>query len=220
MTNLPQLDQPESLSKLAYNALRKSILASQIKGGVIYNEKSLANDLGISRTPVREALLELASQGLVTFLPRKGIVVKEFTKRDVEEIFEIRKAIELASVEKIAKAPTKENLARLDENISLQKKAADSNDLQKYMELDRSYHLLFSELTGNRRMVQIVQNIRDMVHLMGLRALEGHPERVDEVLKEHSEVVEAVREGSVSVARELMEHHLEMSKLAVKKTLL
>lgn len=218
MPKLPQLDQPESLAKLAYNALRESILSAQMQPGVIYNEKVLANDLGISRTPVREALLELASQGLVTFLPRKGIVVNEFTNGDIEEIFELRKAIELAAVEKIAKTATVTELARLEKNVAAQRKAAKAKNLQEYMELDRSFHMLFSELTGNRRLLQIMQNIRDLVHLMGLRALAKQKGRVEEVLEEHEKVVAAVRQGNAVEARRLMEQHLDRSKEAVENT--
>jgi DNA-binding GntR family transcriptional regulator len=167
---------------------------------------------------VREALLELASQGLVTFLPRKGIVVNEFTNRDIEEIFELRKAIELAAVEKIAKTATVKELARLEKNISAQRKAAKAKNLQEYMALDRSFHMIFSELTGNHRLLQIMQNVRDMVHLMGLRALAKQRGRVEEVLEEHEKVVEAVRQGDAMAARALMAHHLDRSKQAVEHT--
>ena len=100
MPKFAALKQPESLAKMAYEAIRKSILSGQWKIGELYNEKAIAAELGISRTPVREALLELAAQDLVLFLPRRGLMVNRFTRRDVDEIFELRKAIELAAVEK------------------------------------------------------------------------------------------------------------------------
>ena len=104
MAKLRSINQPLPLAKMAYEALRDSILAGELISGEVYNEMALAKELGISRTPVREALLELSTRGLVSFLPRRGVIVKRYTKRDVEEIFELRKAIELAAVEKVAKA--------------------------------------------------------------------------------------------------------------------
>ena len=101
MPKFSAIEQPESLAKMAYEAIRKSILSGQWKIGELYNEKAIAADLGISRTPVREAFLELASQDLITFLPRRGLMINRFTRRDVAEIFELRKAIELLAVEKI-----------------------------------------------------------------------------------------------------------------------
>ncbi len=218
MPNLPQLEQPESLAKLAYNALRESILSGQMSAGAVYNEKVLAKGLGISRTPVREALIELASQGLVTFLPRKGVVVNEFTSRDIEEIFELRKAIELAAVEKIAKFGKLKELTRLEKNVAAQRKATEMKNIPEYMALDRSFHMLLSELTGNLRLLQTMQNIRDMVHLMGLRALTKQRGRVEEVLEEHEKVLDAIRQGNAVEARALMAHHLDRSKEAVEHT--
>ena len=94
MPKFAAIKQPESLAKMAHEAIRQSILSGQWKIGELYNEKAIAADLGISRTPVREALLELASQDLIIFLPRRGLMVNRFTRRDVDEIFEVRKAIE------------------------------------------------------------------------------------------------------------------------------
>src|SRR3990170_4844269 len=115
MVSLPAIVQPLPLTRLAYDRLRESILSGQMTSGEIYNEMALAKEMGVSRTPVREALLELASQGLVTFLPRRGVMVNYFTERDVEEVNEIRAAIELAIVEKVARTFAIHDFARLDQ---------------------------------------------------------------------------------------------------------
>ncbi len=214
MPKFAAIKQPESLAKMAYEAIRKSILSGQWKIGELYNEKAIAADLGISRTPVREALLELASQDLIIFLPRRGLMVNRFTRHDVDEIFELRKAIELAAVEKITVAAPPFDLFEIEEALLSQRKAVKQKDYLAFMEADRLFHTSFSELTNNRRLIAILDNIRDMIHVMGAKALalEG---RAVEVIKEHQTIFEAVKKGNIEEARRAMAYHLDQSKEAV-----
>ena len=214
MLKFAAIKQPESLAKMAYEAIRKSILSGQWKIGELYNEKAIAADLGISRTPVREALLELASQDLIIFLPRRGLMVNRFTRRDVDEIFELRKAIELAAVEKITATSPPFDLFEIEESLLSQRKAVKQKDYLAFMEADRLFHTRFSELTNNRRLIAILDNIRDMIHVMGAKALalEG---RAIEVIGEHQTIFEAVKKGNIEEARRAMAYHLEQSKEAV-----
>jgi DNA-binding GntR family transcriptional regulator len=133
MPKFSTIEQPESLAKKAHEAIRNSILSGDWKIGEIYNEKAIAADLGISRTPVREALLELASHGLIVFLPRKGLMVNRFTRRDVDEIFELRKAVELAAVEKITRTSPLFNLFEIEESLLKQRKAVNEKDYPAFM---------------------------------------------------------------------------------------
>jgi DNA-binding GntR family transcriptional regulator len=218
MPNLKSLSQPASLSKLAYDAILKSILSNTMIPNEVYNEIALAKDLGISRTPVREALLELSVQGLVTFLPRKGIVINRFTAKDVDEIFEIRRAIESAAVEKIASADPPPNTGLLQKTIEKQNKAIQKKDFWMYMQADRDFHVCLSQLTGNNRLVAISKNIRNMIHLMGTKALEL-PGRAKEVLFEHEHILKAIQECRPLEAREAIIDHLIKSEQAVLATL-
>lgn len=214
MPKFAAIKQPESLAKMAYEAIRQSILSGQWKIGELYNEKAIAADLGISRTPVREALLELASQDLIIFLPRRGLMINRFTRRDVDEIFELRKAIELAAVEKITVTSPPFDLFEIEESLLKQRKAVKQKDYLAFMEADRLFHSSFSELTNNRRLIAILDNIRDMIHVMGAKALalEG---RALEVIEEHQTIFEAVKKGKIETARRAMAYHLDQSKEAV-----
>ena len=214
MPKFAAIKQPESLAKMAYEAIRQSILSGHWNIGELYNEKAIAADLGISRTPVREALLELASQDLIIFLPRRGLMVNRFTRRDVDEIFELRKAIEMAAVEKITNASPPFDLFEIEESLLNQRKAAKQKDYLAFMEADRLFHTSFSELTNNRRISAILENIRDMIHVMGAKALalEG---RALEVIDEHQTIFEAVKKGNIEEARRAMAYHLDQSKEAV-----
>jgi len=217
MLKFAAIKQPESLAKMAYEAIRKSILSGQWKIGELYNEKAIAADLGISRTPVREALLELASQDLIIFLPRRGLMVNRFTRRDVDEIFELRKAIELAAVEKVTVAAPPFDLFEIEDALLSQRKAVKKKDYLAFMEADRLFHTRFSELTNNRRIISILENIRDMIHVMGAKALalEG---RALEVIEEHQTILEAVKKGNLAEARRAMAYHLDQSKEAVEES--
>lgn len=209
-----EINQPESLSKMAYHALRNVILEGHLKRGEIYSEMALAKELGISRTPVREALLELSSKDLVTFLPRRGVIVNSFTDQDIEEVFELRKAIELAAVEKVCGLSSACDFSKMQETIDKQRDAAKVLDYKAFIQWDRKFHTLFCELMGNRRILAILENIRDIVHLMGWQAMivDG---RLKTVIEEHKNVLDEVSDGKTESARHAMVNHLEMSKNAV-----
>lgn len=214
MVSLPAIVQPLPLTRLAYDRLRESILLGQMVPGDIYNEMALAKEMGVSRTPVREALLELSSQGLVTFLPRKGVQVNYFTERDVEEVYEIRNAIELAVVEKVARNAASVSFGKVEKALVENAKAADKQDAKAFLRADRALHHELAALSGNRRMMAIISNLRDIIHLMSVEAL-TKPHRLEEVSVEHGQVVEAMRAGDVDKAIDAMRYHMEMSKRAV-----
>lgn len=214
MTPLSTLPKPLPLAKMAYEALRESIVSGHLQPGQIYNEMALAKDLGISRTPVREALLELSSRGLVTFHPRKGVEVNRFSERDIEEIFEVRAAIELFCIDKLTRALTPAGLARLESIVAEQGRCLKSGDLPGFMDGDRAFHLALGELVDNHRLLDILDGLRDMIQIMGLDALntQGRP---DQVLDEHRLILAAIKTEDVGAARQALESHLDVSRRAV-----
>jgi DNA-binding GntR family transcriptional regulator len=217
MPKFATIKQPESLAKMAYEAIRQSILSGQWQVGELYNEKSIAADLGISRTPVREALLELASHELIIFMPRRGLMLNRFSRSDIDEIFELRKAIELASVEKITTASSLPDLLAIEESLLNQRKAVKQKDYIAFMDADRLFHTSISNLTGNRRIIAIMENIRDMIGVMGVKALslEG---RAVKVIEEHKTIFKAIKTGNAKDACRVMAYHLDQSMDAVKET--
>jgi len=184
-----------------------------LKPGQLYNEIAIAKELNISRTPVREALLELSSKGLVSYLPRKGVQIKKFTKQDVEEIFDLRMAIESFAVQKAVESYS-QDLKRFERILSDQRKAAKNKDYQAFMEADRIFHTTFSKLIKNKRLLSILENLRDLIHLMGIQALDLE-NRAELVIEEHKQIIEAVRAGDSEKARAAMIYHLNCSKNAV-----
>jgi len=213
---MKSITQPQPLTKLAYDRLRNSILNGSLKAGEIYNEMKLAKELGISRTPVREALLQLSVQGLVSFLPRRGVLISCFTKRGFEEAFELRKAIERAVMDKIASHLDQLDFSKIDNAINSQKTAAEKGDKMAFLNADRAFHNAFANMAGNQLMVNVMENLRDIIHQMGAEGL-TQSGRMDEVLDEHSKVVELLRENRGEEAKKAMAYHLDRSMAIVLK---
>lgn len=211
---LRSIEQPLQLPKLAYEALRDSILSGHLAPGHIVNEMALAKELGISRTPVREALLELSCEGLVEILPRKGIRIKYFTERDVHEVCEIRELIELAVVNGLARKGTGRSPKRLESALEQQREALKNGDMMEFLEADRRFHLSLGGLTDNRRLRKILENLGDLIHVMGKEGLTRQG-RVAEVLEEHQNVVDCLKQGKIREATEAMRLHLQKSRNAI-----
>lgn len=213
---LNKINKPKPLAKMALDVLRSSILTNDLKLGVIYNEKNLAQNLGISRTPVREALLELSSKRLIKFLPQKGVIVNTFSSKDIDEVFETRTALELFSIKKVCFNHKTVDISLLKKCLTNQKDAARFKNSVEFMKADRDFHIGFTRLTDNSYLMDTMQDIRDIMHLMGVKALDIQG-RMSEVVQEHENILNAVEKGNVTEAMEKMEYHLDLSRKAVKK---
>jgi DNA-binding GntR family transcriptional regulator len=214
---LSKIKKSESLAKTALKVLRRSILTNELKTDVVYNEKSLASDLGISRTPVREALLELSSKRLVKFLPQKGVMINTFSDNEIEDVFEIRTALEVFAIQKACLVREPLNISHLSRLMDEQKTAAQTGDAVAFMEADRQFHISFIRLTDNEYLMEMMQDIRDIMHLMGIKAL-IRKSRMQEVIREHDAVLSAVKNGNAAEAAAQMETHLRYSQAAVKQS--
>lgn len=211
MTNLNALAQPQPLAKMAFEAIREAIISGQLRSGEIYNEKALAGQLGISRTPVREALLELSVVGLITFLPRRGIIINDYNESDIEEIFQLRQAIEQWVIAQVAEDNGKVDLKALEKSLADQQKSLEGQDFLAFMGADRAFHTLLADQVGNKRLISVLEGLRDMIQVMGLSAL-ARPGRADEVLAEHRRMLDAIKAGDAQAARRAMLEHLDNSR--------
>jgi DNA-binding GntR family transcriptional regulator len=208
---LKPVDQPKSLKQAAYEALHRAILAGELRQGEIYKEKELATRLSISRTPVREALLELSTKELVTFLPRKGVMITQFDQEDWNEIFELRRALEVAIVEKVAPLATSRDIDRMEALLQEQQACAERQDGLAFLHYDRLFHSLLGDLTRNSRMISSYSNIQDLIQLMGTYSLTAEG-RMQGALDEHREIVQALTQGDAEAACQRMIHHLEVTR--------
>lgn len=210
---IPAIERTESLAQQAYRLLRRAIQRQDLVRETFYSESELAEFMGISRTPVREALIELAREGLVEVIPQRGFRLHVLDDDDRREVFDLRVVLEAYVVEQLAKNATAEDVARLRSLLDEQRRLVD--DLDAFLEVDEAFHTLMPELAGLRLARQMLGTLRGAMWLLGSSAL-ALPERIPDVLEEHTAVVDAIEAGDVRAAKDAVRRHVRMSAKAVE----
>jgi len=209
------LDSYQPLREAVCETLRDAIRKGILEPGERLMEVQLAEELGISRTPVREAIRKLEQEGYVIMMPRRGTYVADISAGDIKEIFEIRSALESLAAGLAARRIEPDELETL-QNLLLEIEGyIAKNDIEKIVETDIKFHGLLYQVSRNDRLVNIISNLKEQ--LARFRTLSmSYPGRLQETLEEHSEMVEAIANGDASAARDAAEHHMERAE----KTLL
>jgi DNA-binding GntR family transcriptional regulator len=211
---MPALDNikvPPSLKEMAFQSIKAAILSQRLVPGNVYNEQGLAKELGISKTPVREALLDLSIKGFVTLLPRRGVRINVLTEKDISNLYEVRRALETAMMRCITPKLTEEDFRKIETIHHKGGEAIQSNDRVGYLQVDREFHLALANLTENRYMITSIENIRDLIDWMGFKALTRQG-RMGEVQQEHQEVIENLRRRDSEGAGRFMEEHIRITE--------
>jgi GntR family transcriptional regulator, rspAB operon transcriptional repressor len=154
-----------NLTERVYCVLKERILSQEIELGARLRDEELAAQLGVSRTPVREALMRLNREGLVDIVPRSGTMVRVFSESDVEDIYDVRIALESLSARRAAKNLKPEHLRRLRQMHERAETAFRRRDFHPLLEFDRELHRLIVEASGNRKLQTIMATINDFVSL-------------------------------------------------------
>ncbi|BAJ32442.1 MULTISPECIES: GntR family transcriptional regulator [Kitasatospora] len=197
----------ERLRDQVAHALRAALISGELRPGVVYSAPTLAADFGVSATPVREAMLDLAREGLVEAVRNKGFRVTELSDRDLDEFTEIRALIEIPTVGQVARIATAEQLEALRPQAQAIVEAARKRDLIGYLEADRQFHLDLLALAGNARLVETVNDLRKRSRLYGLNRLDQQGELVASA-EEHLELLDVLLTGDADAAQECMTRHL------------
>ncbi|MGA5819157.1 GntR family transcriptional regulator [Kitasatospora sp. NPDC094028] len=197
----------ERLRDQVAHALRAALISGELRPGVVYSAPALAADFGVSATPVREAMLDLAREGLVEAVRNKGFRVTELTERDLDDYTEIRALIEVPTVGRVARTASKEQLERLRPQAEAIVAAARKHDLIGYLEADRQFHLDLLGLAGNARLVDVVGDLRKRSRLYGLTRLDERGELVSSA-EEHLELLDLMIAGDADAAEACMTRHL------------
>ncbi|MBT2429606.1 GntR family transcriptional regulator [Streptomyces sp. ISL-112] len=198
----------ENLRDQVAHALRAALIAGEIKPGGVYSAPALAAEFGVSPTPVREAMLDLAHEGLVEVVRNKGFRVTEMTEQDLDEYTEIRTLIEVPTVGKVVRTATREQLEALRPGAEAIVAAARGHDLIGYLDADRRFHLDLLALGGNRHLVSVVGDLRKRSRLYGLTELDEAGVLVDSA-EEHVTLLNLMITQDAAAAEALMRHHLE-----------
>lgn len=216
MEQIIEFSNLKPIRELIYEYIRKMIFTGELKEGERLVEKDLAEKLKVSRTPVREALRKLETEGLVVHLPRKGVVVKGFSKEDVIEIYSIRKALEALAITFTVKNITQSEIEKLKKLNEKMKKAAEKDDTEKLFELLREFNKVLIESCRMPRLINLISTYRE--YLERFRAVTmSQKERKLSALKEHDEIIDAIINRDEKRAQELVQDHLQRALEAFLK---
>jgi DNA-binding GntR family transcriptional regulator len=208
---LPVFGERQSLRQQVTHALRAALVAGEMRPGRVYSAPALADQFGVSATPVREAMLDLAGEGLVEAVRNKGFRVKELTPQDLDEITKLRMLIEVPTVAEIARDS---NLGSARELNTLRKAArhmvalAKAGDLIAYVEADRQFHGQLLALAGNRHLLKVVNDLRARSRLYGLHELAEQGELAASA-REHERIIDLVAAGDEASVTALMLKHIQ-----------
>ncbi|BEQ13426.1 GntR family transcriptional regulator [Desulfoferula mesophila] len=208
---LAAVKTPPSLREMAFEAIKEGIMGNTLKSGHTYSEHSLAKQLGMSKTPVHEALLDLALRGFVTLLPRKGVVIKTLTIDEIKDLYDFRLVLEVAVMRKVAGHISPPQIERLWAIHNACVAATEIDDHVGYIKNDRIYHSYMASLAGNSYLVEALENVRDLIDWMGVRAM-VRPGRLPEVDIEHALVIEKLAGNNAEEAAKAMEAHVRATE--------
>jgi DNA-binding GntR family transcriptional regulator len=217
-------DETSSMHDKAYLHVLNKLLSGELRAGTPLSEASLARELGTSRTPLREALRRLVSEGFIRQIPNRGSMVAEFSKRDVAELYELREALETYAVGQAAAHNLRQSdfdilekvvneVARLRDQL-LDSGASELNiaQMKRFVEIDMNFHSTLVRAAANRRILKVFADTRLLLNIFAMRR-KGHTVALlSDVFRYHSQVLEAVVRKDSEAARRLLAEHIQVSK--------
>jgi DNA-binding GntR family transcriptional regulator len=209
--NLKRLLPVPSLKEMALSTIKEAMLSKKLEPETMYTEAALTKELGISRTPVREALIHLASRGLIVYYPRRGFKIKWITEKDVKDLFELRLALELAVIRHITHHMTVRSLAEIETAWNQYRKIVRKKDPIESIHANRDFHSCLARLTENAYLINALDEIRDLSDLAGVRSLEEDA-RTLEATAEHERIYRELKRKSASGALKQMEIHIRTTE--------
>ncbi|WP_083735558.1 GntR family transcriptional regulator [Mycobacterium sp. MS1601] len=197
----------------AYAYLRDQVLSSPAATGTFLNEQQLATQIGVSRTPVREALLTLQAEGLVEMVPKRGVYVPAMSGRQIAELMDLRGALERHAASTFLKAGTTP-VAAMQATLTDQGAICASDDdgaAQRFIELDTRFHQILIDAAGSELLSRTYAGLRARQLRVGLTALLHGHERRREVCTEHQTIVDALANGDEQLAHRAIDEHLQIT---------
>jgi len=213
-----------TLKGQAYDYLKGAIVQGTFERGRVYSEQYFADLLEISRTPVREAVLQLSQEGFVQIHPNIGVSVKENSAQDIQEIFQLRSAIECycckSAAERITSPDGEALLQNLERHILEEEKIYRSHGSPaQCMQHDSTFHMALVEFSGNSQIVEIMNRLRSRINIVGAETFSS-PGRLEATLREHRRIVESIRQGLAMEAYQAAEHHFDNAKKIMLSSIL
>ncbi|MCI8417143.1 MAG: GntR family transcriptional regulator [Lachnospiraceae bacterium] len=202
------------LRDVVFCTLRQAILKGELEPGERLMEMHLAKRLGVSRTPIREAIRKLELEGLVVMIPRRGAVVASITEKDLRDVLEVRRTLESLAVEVACERISAEDLERLKEAGTQFQKSRDGGDLVELAQADMAFHEVIYEATGNLRLMSILNNLREQMYRYRMEYLKdtsGH-ERLNQ---EHARIYQGIYQRDKEMACQAIREHIDNQEAAI-----
>ena len=205
----PKINAAKSLLKnQAYDIIKSAIMNNHLKPDKIYSQEFLGQSLGISRTPVREALIQLQLEGIVHIYRGRGMQIVTTTQRDLRDILEMSDAIECKICQLAAQRITDEILQTLEEIYQRQKEEASKGQIDSFMEQDRHFHLVLATATDNKKLMESVESIHEQLLRSGIFVI-YNIDNLEMIIKEHRGVIDAMYKHCPVAALEAMRIHID-----------
>ncbi|MCA6093544.1 GntR family transcriptional regulator [Streptomyces sp. SCA3-4] len=201
-----QVRQPPAAERV-YAHVKDAVLQRRYEGGTLLTEGDLAEAVGVSRTPVREALLRLEAEGLLKLYPKKGALVLAVSAQEIADVVETRLLVEKHAAGKAVPAPP-QLIARLAELVEDMRRQAAAGDLAAVSLSDRAFHAEIVRNAGNRILSGLYEQLRDRQLRMGVAVMHAHPDRIAKNIAEHTEILEALRSGDAAAAVAVVDRHV------------
>jgi DNA-binding GntR family transcriptional regulator len=204
-----------TLNREAYKALRDAILGHRLAPGKKLIVRLLAEELGLSPTPIKEALSALEREGLVVGVAHRGYFVLEPSPQDIQEIYRLREVLEGLAARMAVENNSEGLAAQLEGILARQRKAAQVGEMSSYGDLDLSFHRAFWEASSNKRLLRIAEGIDGQIRLL-INSSAAIPGRLAASLGEHEAIVRAVKAAEAATAEEAMREHVRRARETLK----
>ncbi len=202
------------LRDVVFNTLRDAILRGELVPGERLMEIQLAEQLGVSRTPIREAIRKLELEGLVLMIPRKGAEVARISEKNLRDVLEVRRSLEELASELACQRITDEQIAELEAAQQRFIEAVDNGDATQIAETDEAYHDVIYNATNNDRLVQILNNLREQMYRYRLEYIKDESKRQILVV-EHDQILKSIKNRHVEEARRSMREHIDNQEITI-----
>ena len=213
-----KMDEYLPLRDVVFNTLREAILRGELKPGERLMEIQLANKLGVSRTPIREAIRKLELEGLVLMIPRKGAEVAQITEKSLRDVLEVRRALENLAVQLACLRMSPQTLADLKSAARAFEEILGGEDVTAVAEADVAFHDVIYMATDNQRLISLLNNLREQMYRYRVEYLKKK-ECHKQLLWEHQEIIRAIEAGEIDVATKITEQHIDNQVEAVSDAL-
>ncbi|MCR1899492.1 GntR family transcriptional regulator [Irregularibacter muris] len=211
-----KLDNYKPLREIVFQSMREAIVKGDLEPGKRLMEVQLAEQMGVSRTPVREAIRQLELEGLVVMVPRKGAYVAGLSMKDVIEVLEIRAVLEGLAADLAAKRATDEEITRLSQVLEKFTEYAEKKDVQGLIDQDVAFHDVIYGAARNERLLQLISGLREQVQRFRVMYISQFDHAMD-LVKEHKKIVQAISTRNGEQARKLAQGHISNAEYYMTK---